>query len=748
MRRASRPVATAITLVGVLVLSVPHAGQGVARQRPGGGRLSVAAGLNHVLGIRTDGSVITWGQNEQGQLGRGTRDAVNVRRAPEVLPGISTAIAAAAGQHFSLLLLADGTVRSWGENGDGQLGHGPAGTFPRPGQAMPPVPTPARVVGLTGVTQVVAGMRFALALRSDGTVVAWGDGHLGALGDGKGTGSGSHYAVPFPRPVTGLSRVIGIAAGYSFGLALRDDGSVWGWGANEYGQLGDAAVDFKATPVRLAALSNVRSIHATGRTGIAVLGDGAVVAWGRNEVGLLDAPDTKRPGSVTPVRIGGLAGVREIATSSMAGHVLALMPDGTVRAWGDNSFSQISRGPVVEGKVLVPVKGVAMVAAGGAHSFYVMADGRVLTTGFRMANLVDRVPREVARLDPATATRCEVPPGGLPGSWSIATNTAAPSRTVTRADQTAALATASAFQRLLTVLPRDAVINESEGTRFIRDARPALGNTLAFGFRAQFLLAVCDSSSGRLLEIGSTGSTATLVANDLTEVLEAFGTPVSLGGAPTQLYRIAPRDGMVGGLPAFRTALGRAVVVARGEQSPYATISRGEFLDAMERHWESQGASTSGAMADAIKAFEAQIEQARKDLPADLRDTIVAEMERNLTEMKARLPVNQATLGAGVSAEVNRLRQYRQRAAAADLARPAVLNAFGFPGAFSDADVEQGRTIVRLNPQYFADAAPRHAVQVLVLSWVWSPGHPQDEAWRARFETTFAFQNLPGLLDR
>ncbi|MGE0463911.1 MAG: hypothetical protein AB7Q16_21300 [Vicinamibacterales bacterium] len=733
--RTLSSVVLGLVLAGAPATSAPNSGQ-------------VAAGLNHFIGIRTDGSVITWGQNEQGQLGRGTQDAVNLRRAPEVLPGISTAVAAAAGENFSLLLLADGTVLSWGENGEGQLGHGPAGTFPRPGQAMRPVPTPRAVVGLRGVTQVVAGMRFALALRDDGTVVAWGDGQLGALGDGKGTGSGSHYAVPFPRPVIGLSNVVGIAAGYSFGLALTDDGSVWGWGANEYGQLGDDAVDFKATPVRLAGLSGVRSVHAAGRTGFALLADGSVMAWGRNDVGLLDAPDTKLPKSAKPVRVRGLAGVGQIVTSSMAGHVLALMQDGTVRAWGDNSFSQMSRGPVVEGKVMVPVKGVATVAAGGAHSFYVMPDGRVLTTGFRMADLVDRVPREVARLDPSTDTRCAVPPGGPSGSWTLTTRTVSTSRPVEKADATAALTKASAFQSLLTALPPDAVINESEGSRYIRDARPSLGGSLAFGFEAEYLVSICDEASGRLQEIGSTRSTATIAANDLTGLLDEFGTPVPLGGVPTQLYQLARADGTVGGLPAFRAGQGRAVVVTREGQSPYTPVSRAEFLDALEQHWQAQGASASSGMADVVKKFEAQIEQARKELPADLRDAIVAEMERSLAQMKAQLPANQAKLGAAVSDEVTYIRQYRQKAGAAALARPAVLSSFGFQGEFSDADAENGRTVVRLNPQYFAGTRPRHHAQVLVLSWTWSAGHPQDEAWRARFEATFPFQKLPGLLDR
>ncbi|MDH4064420.1 MAG: hypothetical protein OEW19_08465, partial [Acidobacteriota bacterium] len=154
MRRPLPFLALGLVVTATLATSAPHDGQDTAR--PAAGRPSVAAGLNHFIGIRTDGSVITWGDNERGQLGRGTLDAVNVRRAPEVLPGISHAVAAAAGENFSLLLLSDGTVLSWGENGEGQLGHGPVGTFPRPGQAMPPVPSPRAVVGLSGVTQIVA----------------------------------------------------------------------------------------------------------------------------------------------------------------------------------------------------------------------------------------------------------------------------------------------------------------------------------------------------------------------------------------------------------------------------------------------------------------------------------------------------------------------------------------------------------------------------------------------------------------
>ncbi len=718
------------------------------RQQPPSERPVVAAGPFHTIAVRTDGTVLTWGDNDKGQLGSGTVDAVNVRREATVVRGVSGAVAAAAGEKFALVLLGDGSVMSWGDNSEGQLGLGPTGVLPRPGQAMPPVPVPSRVTGLTGVRQIAAGLRFALALREDGTVVAWGDGRLGALGDGKGTGSGSHYAVPFPRPVIGLSNVVGIAAGSEFGLALRADGSVWGWGANEYGQMGDDAVDFKAVPVRLAGVTNVRTLHGAGQSALALLKDGTVVAWGRNSCGLLGVPSTELPKSAKPVPIRGLTGVRQLGTSSTACHALAVLNDGAVRAWGDNSYEELSNGPWVGGLVTVPIQGVAATAAGGYRSLYVMPDGRVLTTGIRLSGLLARVPREITTLDPATVTRCTIPAAGPAGAWSFSRDAVLQVPAIPPAEQTAALTRATAFRTLL-IGPYypDAVLIESTGQRQVGEGRPVLFGSIAFGFDATYLMSVCDTASGAMHEIGSAGSTASLTANDLQLLIETFGEPVEMGGTPVQLFTLARRDGTLGGYPAFRPNQGRALLVTRDGELPYTTVTRGEFLDALERHSTAEGSSASAELVETIRQFEAQIEETRKELSGTMRDQVVAEMEKALAEMKARLPANQAKLGAGVNEDVADIRRYRERASAADLARPAVLASFGFRGAFSDGDAE-AREIVRLNPQYFARSRTSHDTQLLVLSWNWSVGNPQDEAWRTRFESTFPFDRLNALIDR
>ena len=124
--------------------------------------------------------------------------------------------------------MSDGTVRAWGYNGTGQLGNGPPSTGLTP---------PGQVGSLTGVTAIAAGQYHALALMSDGTVRAWGSNVSGQLGDSSTTQRNA------PVPVTGLPVVpggaIAIAAGGNHSYALMADGTVWAWGYNGYGQLGN-----------------------------------------------------------------------------------------------------------------------------------------------------------------------------------------------------------------------------------------------------------------------------------------------------------------------------------------------------------------------------------------------------------------------------------------------------------------------------------------------------------------------------
>jgi alpha-tubulin suppressor-like RCC1 family protein len=181
--------------------------------------IAVAAGADHNLAVRADGTVVAWGDNTYGQS--------------TVPPGLSGVVQVAAGISHSLVLKTNGTLVTWGDNSSGQLN------------------VPA---GLSNVTAIASYYYHSLALKGDGTVVAWGQNS-----NGEGT-------VP-----TGLSNITAIAAGGYHNVALRANGTVFAWGFNRFGQ----------TDVP-PGLSNVVSIAAGGSHSVALRADGTIVAWGRN----------------------------------------------------------------------------------------------------------------------------------------------------------------------------------------------------------------------------------------------------------------------------------------------------------------------------------------------------------------------------------------------------------------------------------------------------------------------------------
>src|SRR6185369_12600587 len=201
--------------------------------------------------------------------------------------------------------------------------------------------TPGNVVGWgarvipnvapgTRFTKIAAGFWYSLALKSDGTVVAWGENNFG------------QSTVP-----GGLNGVVAIAAGGNYCLALKSDGTVVAWGANFQGQ----------TTVP-GGLTGVAAIAAGGAHSLALKSDGTVVAWGFNDSGQSAVP-------------GGLNGV--VAIAAGGSHNLALKSDGGVVAWGDNSLRQTN--------VPVGLNGVVAIAAGGSHSLALKSDGTIVAWG-------------------------------------------------------------------------------------------------------------------------------------------------------------------------------------------------------------------------------------------------------------------------------------------------------------------------------------------------------------------------------
>lgn len=238
-------------------------------------------------------------------------------------PNLSNLVAIAAGGWHSLALRADGTPIAWGNNSDGECDVPPA---------------------LTNAVTISAGGYHSLAIRTDGTVLVWG------------ANDSLQSTVP-----AGLGGVIAVAAGTWHSLALRADGAVVAWGDNAFGQT--------ALP---SSLGNVVAVAAGGNHSLFLKADGTVLACGENT----DADGHVSGQSVVPRDLSNV-----VAISAGDYHSLALKADGTVVAWGDNSQGQCD--------VPADVTNVIAIACGGAHSLALQADGGVIAWGANWAGQCD-----------------------------------------------------------------------------------------------------------------------------------------------------------------------------------------------------------------------------------------------------------------------------------------------------------------------------------------------------------------------
>jgi alpha-tubulin suppressor-like RCC1 family protein len=265
------------------------------------GVVAVAAGGEHSLALLSNGTVEAWGDNDDGQLGDGTRTASDVPVPVKGLTGVSTI---SAGDQFSLAALSNGTVEAWGDNGFGQLGDG----------SLKNSDVPVVVSGLSGVGAVAAGGQHALALLHNGTAMSWGDNEDDQLGDGQDVSTQSNSTVPVA--VDGLSGAVAIAAGYEHSLALLNSGVVMAWGDNGFFQLAQpqgfpSGLADSDVPLAVPGVSHATAIAAGGLFSLATLSSGKVAGWGDNGFGQLGNSSTATKQAVVDVK--GLTGVTSIA---------------------------------------------------------------------------------------------------------------------------------------------------------------------------------------------------------------------------------------------------------------------------------------------------------------------------------------------------------------------------------------------------------------------------------------------------
>ncbi|MES2258774.1 MAG: hypothetical protein V4724_09650 [Pseudomonadota bacterium] len=362
---------------------------------------SVEAGADHTLALKVDGTLFAWGENARGQLGDSTTSPT-VPRVTQVYvaDGIDTWKMVAAGGLHSVALRSDGSLWTWGDNSVAQLGIGSAGGFRSSpvridtgndwvyvaagkahsfainkagqlyawglntrgqlgiGAAPVAAPLPVRVGTFTNWTMVLAGDNHSVGLRADGTMYAWGDNAFGQVGNGDGGDDAlcslTTVVAPAVTTPTQIPRTwIAVAAGTNYTAAIRIDGTLWTWGLNNFGQLGivgpsGTPLSCSATPLPVDTSTNWAKIATSANACATTAGDGDACVSNGN------------------------------ATS--ASHTLAIKTDGTLWAWGDNSFGQLGQGSSTATTFFKPAQvGNARtwvsVAAGSAHSFGVQSDG-------------------------------------------------------------------------------------------------------------------------------------------------------------------------------------------------------------------------------------------------------------------------------------------------------------------------------------------------------------------------------------
>jgi len=326
---------------------------------------AIAGGYNYSLALKGGGTVWSWGGNPYGELGDGTNTTSDT---PVQVSGLSGVATIAGGYFHSLALKSDGTVWTWGYNSFGELGNG---TYRNSN-------TPVQVSGLSGVMAIAGGGFHSLALKSDGTVWAWGNNGEAELGNGTYTtiapyGSAKPVQVLGPGGVGYLTGVTAIAAGGDHSLALKSDGTVWAWGNNGEGELGNGTNATSSAPVQVLGsggegyLAGVTAIAAGGFHSLALKGDGTVWAWGLNYSGQLG--NGRNTASNTPVQVNWISGVTAVAGGVL--HSLALTTDGMVWAWGYNSFGELGNETYQDSNTPVQVSelsGVTAIAGGYYHS--------------------------------------------------------------------------------------------------------------------------------------------------------------------------------------------------------------------------------------------------------------------------------------------------------------------------------------------------------------------------------------------
>lgn len=324
---------------------------------------NISAGESHSMGIKQDGTLWGWGWGGKGELGNGANIATNA--AIPISIGTHWQSVSTGNEH-TIAIKQDGTLWAWGSNEYGQLGD----------STLIDKNTPVQV-GTAHWLQVCAGYAHNIAIRQDGTLWAWGWNADAQLGDG----SLALYKNT-PVQISADTNWKNISAGAAFNLAIRQDGTLWVWGRNSEGQLGDGTLIYKNVPVQIGIATDWKIVSAGGGHSTAIRQDGTLWCWGWNDSGQL-GDGTFIP-KTTPIKIGTDTSWQNI--SAGGAHSMAIKQDGTLWVWGDNADGQLGDGsPPMPPKYMPVQLGIATdwqsISAGDYYSLALKQNGYLWAWG-------------------------------------------------------------------------------------------------------------------------------------------------------------------------------------------------------------------------------------------------------------------------------------------------------------------------------------------------------------------------------
>jgi alpha-tubulin suppressor-like RCC1 family protein len=318
--------------------------------------VSISSGSEHTVGIKSDGTLWAWGNNSNGQLGDGT---YTNRNGPLQIGTANNWKSIATGSYHTIAIKTDSTLWTWGYNAFGQLGDGINSNNRN---------IPAQIGTDSNWQSVTGGFDHTVAIKTDGTLWTWGNNGNGQLGNGTNIGTNR------PLKIGTDTNWKSIAAGAYHTLGIKFDGTLWAWGFNIYGQLGDGTNVNKSLPIKIGTNTNWKSIESGYYSTEGIKSDGTLWAWGWGGNGNLgDGTNIDRN---IPIKVGAATNWQSIDAGYA--HTFGIQSDGTLWAWGFNVYGQLGDGTNIDKNIPIQI-GIATswksITVGSIYSVGIQFDG-------------------------------------------------------------------------------------------------------------------------------------------------------------------------------------------------------------------------------------------------------------------------------------------------------------------------------------------------------------------------------------